>query len=356
MPTKVAYAATPTLTIGGTLARAAMGNVIALSIDEDILGMTSLEARFSNIGTKPGSTYLYLDRQLFDFGTEIKVGMGPTGSQTELFAGKISALQADYPGAIATLSICAEDRLQDFRLTRRTRTFEDSTTSDIADALASDHGLQAELDLDGPERRVVNQLNLSDLAFLRQLAEADGGEVWLAGDTLHVQRRVARETGTVTLKYPGALLHISIRADLANQCSSITVTGWSVADKDAITESGDAALLTSELAATEASGADLLAAALTTRHERLVVTEPIDSDDAKARAEAAYLARARRFVTGQGTATGSPGVRVGARVTLDGLGKPFNGEYRVTRTRHRFDLMHGYRTDFDVERAGIGAP
>ncbi len=69
-----------------------------------------------------------------------------------------------------------------------------------------------------------------------------------------------------------------------------------------------------------------------------------------------HLARARRFVTGSGTAAGSPGVRVGARVNLEGLGKPFNGEYRVTRTRHSFDLMNGYRTDFDVERAGMGAP
>lgn len=356
MPTTVAYASPPTFTIGGTVARGAMQNVVALSVDEDISGMTSLEARFVNIGTTPGSSYLYLDRQLFDFGTEIKVGMGPNGSQTELFVGKISALQADYPGAVATLSICAEDRLQELRLTRRTRTFEDSSTSDIANAIASDRGLSPEIDLEGPTRRVVNQLNLSDLAFLRQLARADGGEVWLEGTTLHVQGRANRDIGNVTLKYGGALMHISMRADLANQCSSLTVTGWSVADKDVIEESGDASLLGAELGPTEASGADLLAAALSERHERLVVTEPLDSDDAKTRAEAAYLARARRFVTGSGTAAGSPGVRVGARVNLEGLGKPFNGEYRVTRTRHSFDLMNGYRTDFDVERAGIGAP
>ena len=64
--------------------------------------------------------------------------------------------------------------------------------------------------------------------------------------------------------------------------------------------------------------------------------------------------RARRFVTGTGVTDGTPGIRVRARVTIGGVGVLFSGEYRVVQTSHRFDL-HGYRTEFDVERVGIGA-
>ncbi|MCA9969180.1 MAG: hypothetical protein KC425_03140, partial [Anaerolineales bacterium] len=65
-------------------------------------------------------------------------------------------------------------------------------------------------------------------------------------------------------------------------------------------------------------------------------------------------ARARRFLCGSGVADGSPAIRVGAPLMLEGLGTWFDGRYVVTLARHTFDLMHGYRTTFEVERPGIG--
>lgn len=356
MPT-VAYSSTPRLTVGGEELWGAHDDLLSLTIDEDIIGMSSLEARFINVprdGTTPN--YPYLTRAVFDFGAEITVSMGPRNDETELFSGRVSALSAAFTESeAATFSLCAEDRLQDFRLTRRTRTFTEVTTSDIASTLAADHGLRASIDLDGPRRRTVNQLNLSDLAFLRELARADGAEVWLDGGELHLQTREDRDAGAVALTYGANLSEFYVTADLAHQVTDVAVTGWSVADKDVIEERAQSGALGAELAPGDSSGSDILAEALLERHERLVVAEPLTSEDARARVRAAYLERARRFVTGTGVTDGTPGVRVGSRVTLSRLGDLFSGEYRVVRTSHRFDLMRGYQTEFDVERVGIGA-
>lgn len=352
----VSYASTPMLTIGGDLALGPMHDLLELSVDEDVNGMTSLEARFVNWGyTGTGQGSLYLDRTTFDFGKDLKVAFGPDTGDV-LFTGKISALQADYPdGGAGSMSICAEDAVQSFRLTRRTRTFDDASTKDIATTMASEHGLSPQIDLDGPTRKVVNQLNISDLAFLRSLAYADGGELWLDDKTLHLQGRAKRDGGTATLTYPGSLQSFSVRADLAHQVTDVSICGWSVADKDAIKETGDSSALGAELGSGDTSGSDVLEKAFRERHEMIVVGEPLQSDDATARAKAAYLDRARRFLTGTGTTAGSPSIRVGTRVTLAGLSPLFNGDYRVIRTRHHYDLVKGYTTEFDVERAGIGA-
>ena len=48
-------------------------------------------------------------------------------------------------------------------------------------------------------------------------------------------------------------------------------------------------------------------------------------------------------------------MRVGSRVSLSGLGGIFDGTYYVSRVRHVYDVAEGYRTEFDVERPGIGA-
>lgn len=350
-----AYASTPTLRVGGSVATGPMTQLQSLVVTEDIDGMCWLEARLVNWGfTGSGVGYLYFDRTTFDFGATIEVAFGPDA--TTLFTGRISALGAVYPnGGIAALELSAEDRLQDLRLTRRTRTLNQVSTQDVARQLASDHGLSADVTLQGPTRRVVNQLNLSDLAFLRQLAHADGGEVWLDGTSLHLQARSDRDQGQVSLDYGGggSLLSFEVHADLAEQVTDLAVTGWSVADKDVIAETADSSVLSGELGS-DTSASDVLATAFAPRHEHLVVAEPLATDDARARATATYLVRARRFVCGSGATAGNPQLRVGCRASLSGLGPLFSGDYRVVRTRHHYSLTGGYCTDFDVERPGIG--
>lgn len=355
--TATSFVSTPVLTVGGAANAEAAGNLVALTVEETTVGMCWCEARLGNYGFRNGAAgYLYLGRDVFDFGTNFAVTLGPADSSRQIFRGRISAIQADYPAdEPAQLLVFAEDGLQGLRLARRTRTFDDSSTADIAQRLAGEHGLTASVDLDGPTHRVTAQVNQSDLAFLRSLARRDDGEVWLDGTTLHVARRPDRDGGTVTLSYGGDLLSFSARADLADQCTELAVTGWDVDAKTAIAETADSGALGAELAGGDTSGSDILRNAFDDRREHIVRDTPVTSDEARATARAAYLERARRFVCGTGITGGTPQVKVGCRVTLTGLGTLFNGLYYVSRTRHMFDLALGYRTEFDVERAGIGA-
>jgi Bacteriophage probable baseplate hub protein len=350
------FVSTPVLAVAGATNDEAAGNLVSLTVEETIVGMCWCELRLANHGYRNGAQdYLYLNRDVFDFGTEIAVTLGPREDSRQVFGGKVSAVQAYYPSSEqAQVLVFAEDGLQELRLTRRTRTFEDSSTADIAEKLAGEHGLTAAVDLDGPTRKVTAQVNQSDLAFLRWLARRDDGEVWLDGSALHVSRRPDRDGGSVELTYGGDLLTFSVRADLADQCTEVGVAGWDVAAKDAILETADSGDLGSELASGDTSGSDALRKAFGDRTEHIVRGTPLTSDDARAIARAAYLERARRFVCGTGVTAGTAALRVGSRVTLSGLGAMFNGGYYVSRVRHMFDLALGYRTEFDVERAGIG--
>jgi hypothetical protein len=69
-----------------------------------------------------------------------------------------------------------------------------------------------------------------------------------------------------------------------------------------------------------------------------------------------FKRRARRFLTGRGVAEPSAKLRVGTTAKLGGLGALFSGEYYVVAVRHVFDGLHGLRTEFSVERPGMGRP
>ncbi|HYN39954.1 MAG TPA: hypothetical protein VES39_11955 [Rhodospirillales bacterium] len=353
--TPLFYAARPMLGIDGRDDASLREGLMSLLVEESTDGLFRCEATFGNWGATGGEPgFLYFDRQVFDFGRSLTVRCGAGETAAQVFSGRITAIEGRFPALdVPELLILAEDRLQDMRMVRRSRTFEDVADADVFREIAGQHGLAAEIDVDGPTYRVLAQVNQSDLCFLRERAQAIDAELWIDGATLRVQARSRRRTSDVTLTYGKGLHEFRVVADLAQQRTSLAVSGWDVGTKESIDQEGTDRAIQPELDGGE-SGSRLLADRFGPRAERIVHLVPLSIDEARALAEAHYRRMARRFVRGQACAEGDGRVRVGSRLQLRGLGQMFDGRYYVTRVRHTFDAANGYRIDFDVERAGLG--
>src|SRR5262245_57897787 len=350
------YASRPVIKVGGQ-ANQALGDALLISalVEETALGLFRCEAHFLNWGTKNNvDGFLFFDLDVVDFGKDFAIELGQPGATRRVFAGRVMAMEAHYPPQRPPeFTVLAEDRFQDLRMERRTRSFEDVTDADVIRQIASQHGLTAQVDVEGPTYRALAQLNQSDLAFLRERAAAIDAQLWVDDRTLYAQSRSRRKASEVTLTYGGKLLEFSVLADLAHQRTSVRVSGWDVGGKQAIDEEAGERAIAAELGGGRSGGATL-GQALTERRERIVSATPLSQQEAQAMAKARYRERARRFLTGAGVADGNPKIRVGAAVNLQGLGTVFNGPYFVTLAQHTFDLDYGYRTTFEVERPGIG--
>jgi phage protein D len=351
MPADSAFvAALPTVSVGSEDKPELSSQLLDLTVREDTLGLYRCEAEFGNWGAVSGRLgFRYFDRVLLDFGKPFKVKLG----DALLFDGRVMAMRAAFPeGAPPRLLVLADDRLQDLRMTRRTRTFADVADADVMRTIASDHSLTPDIDVSGPTHKVLAQVNQSDLAFLRERAHAVDAEIWVEGATLHAKKRAVRDAGTVELTWQNQLREFEVTADLAAQRTAVAVSGWDVSGKQAIRSEATASVIASELGG-DTSGASILQA-IAARKENLAHPVPVTSSEGQAAAEAFFRMSARRFVTGRGVAEPSTRLRVGSRVDLKELGPLFSGKYTVTAVRHRFDTAHGIRTEFEVERPGIG--
>ncbi len=349
------YPARPKFFVDGQ-EKAALGEgLLSLQIEETSAGLYRCEAVFANWGPKNGTvSFLYFDRQLLDFGKKLRIEAGGGVGAGQIFDGRITAIEGRFLRERPhELLVLAEDRLQDLRMTRRTRTFENTTDASLFQQVASQHGLTADADISGPTHKVLAQINQSDLAFLRERARAADAELWVDGTTLHVKARSRRNAGDVTLTFGRGLLECSVSADLAGQVSGFAVSGWDVSGKQAISYKATDSALGAELNGDD-GGSKLLSSSLGTRDQQVVHLAPFTSSEAQALAEAHYRRAARRFVVGHGLAEGDARVRVGAKLTLAGVGPLFEGKYYVTRARHLFDARNGLRTQFAAERPGIG--
>jgi phage protein D len=350
-------AARPTLLVEGQEQSELASGLVRLLAADAFSGIARCELTVSNWSLQAGGVgFTYFDRKVLDFGKRLQVQIDDGSAANSLFDGRITGLEAHFPQQRAPeLTVLAEDRLQDLRMTRRTRSFEDISDADLARQVAGDHGLTADVDLDGPTHRQIAQLNQSDLALLQDRCRMLDADLWVGDRTLHAVTRSRRGGRPVTITQGQQLHEFTVLADLANQFTSLGVSGWDVPGKEGIRHEATASALGSELG-NDLSGAGILQQAFGERAQSIVHAAPWSAEEARAAAESLFRQGARRFVRGHGVADVHAGLAVGRSVRIEGVGPMFSGAYTVTEVTHQFDAAKGLRTAFVVERPGLGRP
>jgi uncharacterized protein len=355
LPTSALYTARPVVELDGSESVDLSDRVLSLVVSETTEGLSQCELVAGNwAGGDRASGYVFNDRGIVDFGSSIGIRLGSGDRAGTVFRGHVTGIEAHYPDARAPeIVFLAEDRLQDLRMTRRTRSFDAASDEDVIRAVVSAHGLTPSTDIDGPTHRHVAQTNQSDLAFIRDRARVVDADVWIDGDTVHVAGRSRRSGAEVTLTYNSDLHEVSVLADLANQRSTFVVAGWDAASKEAIAATADVAAIRPELG-DDTSGIELLERTFQARTDTIVHTAPATSEEAQAQADMALRTSARRFVVATGRSEGDARLRVGTRVRLAALGPAFTGTYTLVEVEHTFGGDLGYQTRFRAERPGLG--
>jgi uncharacterized protein len=341
----------PQVMLAGRENTSLAAGLLSMRIEESIQGIAHCELGVGNWGPVDGSPgFLYFDRRIVDFGKELAIKV----SEETVFTGRISAIEGHFPeGSPPTVTLLAEDRLQDLRMTRRTRTFSDMTDAAVIRQIAGDHSLTADVTLDGPTYRVLAQLNQSDLAFVRDRCRTLDAEVWVDDRKLIVRKRADRTGDVVELGHGNQLREFTVTADLAGQATKVTLSGWDVAGKTAIAEAASASAVQAEARGGD-TGASILQSAFAARAATVAHNGPVSTTEAKAVAEARYRHQARQFVRARGLAETSPGLRAGRTIRVSNVGPLFDGEYYVTESLIVFNPLLGLQTEFGAERVAIG--
>jgi phage protein D len=356
LSTNALYSARPTLRLNGREQERLTGLLLALEMNEQEDGLSTLELKLSNWANNAsgGADFAFEDEAVLKLGDRLAIYTGEEAAPQEIFSGTASALEAEFrEDGAPTLTVLAEDKLQLARFRRRTKAHTAATVAGIAQAIASDLGLTPQISGLSQSCGTQLQCNESDLAFLRRLLARYDGDVQIAGTELHAAPRGQIRRGAVTLERGSQLRRVTVLADLAHQVNEVTVTGWDAKAGSRITSRSSGA---NQGPGSGRTGASLLQNALARREHHLGHLAVLDSSEGTALADAAYDERQRRFVTATGTAEGNPAIRVGTHLTLAGLSPRFNNTYYVVRCCHRFDQQRGYETDFTAESAFLGNP
>ena len=233
---------------------------------------------------------------------------------------------------------------------RNTGSFVNMKDSDIASQIAGNNGLKPDVTDTKVTMAYVLQHNQTDLEFLRQRANRIGYEVGVSDQTLYFRPRQNNGKEVLTLSREVELLEFYPRLSTIGQLENVSVQGWDPKKKEPVH------------ADSQVGDADSLVSASVTGPAMVRKAFPGDSGGISthlavgSQAEADQLAKgwfkemSLRYVVGDGVTIGTPELRAGTLINIEGLGKRFSGRYYVTGTDHSYKPARGYRTAFSVRR------
>jgi phage protein D len=309
-------------------------------------GMASAEIRMVNWGTQPSAPVNFLFNTVA-IGDKIEIAFG-LAQQKTVFSGEVTAIEERYGDGVPQIVLLAEDALHRLARHRISRPFVQQSPNSIVQTLASDAGLQADAKLsDTPGD--YNQLNESDLHFLRRLAARYGVTPRVTASTLTCRKREALPA-PVTLDASDTLKRLRVIADVTRQPLQAAVSGQDLTAGAPITATGSALMVP----ASGPTAASLLRGLGWDGAETFVGPAPATQAEATDYANAAFDGQGRRFLHGDLVCGGNPDVMVGAAVSLTGVSPRLAGVYAVVACAHLFDESAGYQTYARIERADSG--
>jgi uncharacterized protein involved in type VI secretion and phage assembly len=301
-------------------------------------------------------------------GVKVKIFGGPVGGEAKilLISGEVTGLEAEIDETGTHVVARGYDITHRLQRGRNTRTFVDTSEGDIVRRIAGQAGIDlGEIEDPPATHALVSQANQSDYDFLRGRAREIGFDLSMRGDKLYFQLPIASSTApaaaTLQTDTPLALvLGANLNAFLpritaAEQVNEVEVRGWDPARQETVLGSAQAA--TTSVALNDLSPATA-ASAFASESKFVIGDRPLSkSDDVQRVADAVAEQIGSAFAEADGIADGDPTLRAGSAVSVAGVGKPFEGRYTVTASRHVIG-PGGYRTHFTVsgrqERSLLG--
>ena len=348
------YTAIPTVQIDGQPNDKVTAQLLSIEMREQEGGMSSLEMRLSNFGSfSTGlADLVFEDGAIIKLGAAVLVYAGDASSPTEIFRGKITAFEGRYPNSgPPDLVVLAEDALQGARMQRRTKNWDSTTLTAIAQQVSTNLGLTPVLAGLDANIGTQQQFNESDLHFLRRLLARYDCDVQIVGTELHASPRSQAQRNSIEIDLNSQLKEVRVIADLSHQVTQVTATGWDYTQGQRISVTSQT---TSFGPGSGQAGKDWLQQALSTRSEQLGQFTALNSSEAQALVDSEFAQRIRSFVVAHGVSEGNPNLRVGTYLQLNGLGPRFSNTYYTTATVHHFDTQGGYETRFRAECAYLG--
>jgi uncharacterized protein involved in type VI secretion and phage assembly len=261
-----------------------------------------------------------------------------------VFSGEIATIAPQFEAEGCVLAVRGYDVSHKLNRSRKTRTFQDMTASDIAAKIIGEAGLPQVVEATSDVHPFEQQSNETDWDFLWRLAARVSYELVCAEGKIHFRRPGEAAGAPVKLEWGQDLRAFHPRATAVAQVETVTVSGWDPKAKRRVTANAQSAKLDSKIGLDRNKVAQDLGGGAIGVADQIVTSQ----GEADALAQSTLDRLANAWLQAEGVCRGNPKVRAGSKVQITGVGARFGGEYLVTKSTHSIRGEKGYETHFEI--------
>lgn len=283
-----------------------------------------------------------IDAHPFEIGKplEIRLGAREALSTATIFKGQIVSLELNFGSGGVELLVRGFDRAHALIRSRKVRTFQNQTSSDIVEKIVKEAGFQAKTDPSGDPHDFIQQDNETDWDFIWRLAERVGFEFVIDDTTAHFRKQTPDDP--VELEWPTTLRSFSPRVTATQQVKQVTLSAHDPKTKQAI----DVTVSSAQQIAQIGVDRETVAGAFEDASVH-IATEPVKSQsEGQVVAQALLDKLANGYIAAEGVCEGNPAVKAGAALKVTGIGEKYSGTYRVAAATHVLRGGSTYETRF----------
>ncbi len=283
-----------------------------------------------------------IDGHPFDIGKQLEVKLGARDqlTTTTLFKGQIVSLEMNFGAGGVELLVRGFDRSHVLIRSRKVRTFQNQTSSDIVEKIVKEAGFDAECDASGDPHEFMQQDNETDWDFIWRLAERVGFEFVVSDQKAQFRKQAADDP--VALQWPQTLRSFSPRVTATQQVQEVTLSVLDPKTKQTLQSTASSPNQIAQIGVDRSTIAQAFDGG-----EVHIATEPVKSQsEGDALAQALLDKLANGYIAAEGVTDGNPSIRAGAAVQVSGLGHKYSGTYRVAAATHVLRGGATYETHF----------
>lgn len=257
-----------------------------------------------------------------------------------IFNGEITAIEFEYVEDFSVCVVQAQDQMHRLFRGNKHAVFLERTYSDIAMELFRQSSIQvATVDSTGGVHDHLIQHDETAGDLLTRLANEINFYLKVEEKKVNFRKVGSGASTGVTLELGGELISLNARVTTASQLTKATVRGWDPMQREKV---------------------ESMAASATARKDPKVASAVQDMkgvaeitfaaagvpNHLKAIASAVMERSVEPNVQLDGACFGEPRLKVDGTVTIAKVSDRFNGEYRISRLRHRYSPTQGLTTEF----------
>jgi phage protein D len=328
---------------GLTIAADMRNAVIDLTYDNNIDTADMFTLRLNNADLR------LTDSPILNVGNDVEIYMGYRGKLKPMMLGEITAVSPSFPQSGApTVTVTGYDLSHRLRHNTPDRpTFKWVIDSAVVAALAAANGLIPVIDpVPLPPRESIQQTS-SDWALIRELAERNYCDAYVFWDKLYFQLP-RLQTKRVVLEWGKNLCSFTPRLSTAGKFGIQIIRGYDYKLCQKVLAVIPAIDLGGELDdIIERQGPEFIEQLVSLGQTVLRDQTVSNYVEAMALAKSVLKQMLDGLYEGSGSCIGLPELRAGDLVKIQGLGKRFSGNYRLSQVTHTIN-QGGYQTQFAV--------